>query len=124
MSGDLTPTDALRLMLAAVLFCAGAGLCAAGVIGQARFGDFYARLHAGLLAQGLGAVVFLGGLAVAAPDWRSFVKIVVFAVIVGALAPVTAHLFANAAHTGGLAPGVGDGQAGEAHGSGAQESQS
>jgi len=90
--------------LGGVLIVFGLALMLGGSVGVLRFPDFYTRLHAARVADGAGAVLVLLGLAAMADTFALGVRVVVLAVLVGAIAPTLAHLAANAAHTGGLAP--------------------
>lgn len=89
----------------------GGALCALGLLalvggaaGVLRFPDFYTRLHAARAADGVGAAVFLAGLAVLSGDGGMALRLGLLAVLVIALAPLLAHLGANSAHVGGLSP--------------------
>lgn len=99
-----TFVEAARLS-AAALGC-GVGLLAmlGGVVGILRFPDFYTRLHAYLAALGLGAASTCVGLAFAAGEVRTALKLALLALLVAALAPVLAQILGAAAHAGGLAP--------------------
>ena len=89
----------------------GAGVCfvgfifiAGGVLGLLRFPDFYTRLHGWRAGESVGAVLVCLGLALLARDGAVALRLVMLAVLVGAIGPLTAQLVANAAHVGGLAP--------------------
>jgi multicomponent Na+:H+ antiporter subunit G len=98
------PLGIARLGLAAVLI--GGGICfiAAGALGLVRFPDFYTRVHAVSTADGAGAGLFALGLAAAAPDLATALRLVLLAALALGLARLNAHLLANAAHAAGLAP--------------------
>ena len=96
--------DAVRLGASGLLVIAGLVLMLGGAIGLLRFPDFYTRLHAAGVADALGAVIIIGGLAFAAWDWRVTLKLLLLAALLAALAPLLSQLLANAAHSGGLAP--------------------
>lgn len=91
-------------LIGGVLIVAGLALMAGGALGLLRFPDFYTRLHAVRVIDGLGAVVFLLGLAVVSGDGGVALRLVLLASLVGALGPTMSHLAANAAHAAGLAP--------------------
>jgi multicomponent Na+:H+ antiporter subunit G len=95
---------AIGLGAAAALMAAGAGLIFAAAVGFLRLPDVYARLHAWIAADGAGAGLFLAGLALAAPDPMTALKVIALAALAIALAPTNAHFLAGAAHAGGLAP--------------------
>lgn len=91
-------------LIGGALIVAGLALMAGGVLGLLRFPDFYTRLHAVRVVDGLGAVVFLLGLAVVSGDGGVALRLVLLAALVGALGPTMSQLAANAAHAAGLAP--------------------
>ncbi|MDX2274680.1 MAG: monovalent cation/H(+) antiporter subunit G [Hyphomonadaceae bacterium] len=94
----------VRLGVSALLIAAGAALMLMGVIGRLRFPDLFTRLHAANVSDAHGAAVFVLGLAVAAPNAALFFRLLMLALLIGALAPALLHLIAGAAHSGGLAP--------------------
>lgn len=96
--------DLLRMGAGGLLIALGLAFILGGAIGVLRFPDFYTRLHAARAADGVGAAIFLLGLAVLSGDAGMALRLIVLAVLVAALAPVLTHLGANAAHVGGLAP--------------------
>jgi multicomponent Na+:H+ antiporter subunit G len=96
--------DLVRMVVGGALALAGLVFILGGAIGVLRFPDFYTRLHAARAADGVGAVILLLGLAVVSGDAGVALRLLVLAVLVAALAPILAHLSANAAHVGGLAP--------------------
>lgn len=102
---DMSPVlDAVRGLIGGLLIVAGLAFIAGGALGVLRFPDFFTRLHANSVADGAGAVIFVLGLAVLAPDWGMALRLLLLAALIGALAPTFAHLAANAAHTAGLSP--------------------
>jgi len=96
--------DLLRMGVGAFLTFCGFLFMLGGAIGVLRFPDFYTRLHAARAADGVGAAIFLVGLAVLSGDAGVMLRLLVLGVLIVALAPIMAHLSANAAHVGGLAP--------------------
>ena len=90
--------------LGALLIVIGLGLMAGGALGLLRFPDFYTRLHAVRVADGLGGVVFVLGLALVSGDAGVALRLVLLAALVAALGPTISQLAANAAHAAGLAP--------------------
>ena len=96
--------DFVRMGAGGVLIAIGLAFILGGAIGVLRFPDFYTRLHAARVADGVGAAIFLAGLAVLSGDGGVALRLLVLGVLVVALAPVLGHLSANAAHMGGLAP--------------------
>lgn len=96
--------DLFRVGLGGITLVAALVLMLGGVIGLLRFPDFYTRLHANRVAEGVGAVLFLIGLAILSSDARTSLLLLLLALLVGALGPVLTQLQASAAHGGGLAP--------------------
>jgi len=90
--------------LGAFLIVIGLALMAGGTLGLLRFPDFYTRLHAVRVADGLGAVLFILGLALVSGDGAVALRLVLLAALVAALGPTMSQLAANAAHAAGLAP--------------------
>ena len=79
-------------------------LIAGGSLGLLRFPDLYTRLHAANVADVVGSVIVVLGLAIAAPDWGIAVRLLLLAALLMALGPTLTHLVAQAAHAAGLAP--------------------
>jgi multicomponent Na+:H+ antiporter subunit G len=96
--------DVVLNIVGGILVVAGLTLMAGGTLGLLRFPDFYTRLHAVRVADGLGAVLFLLGLAAASGDAGVAIRLVLLAALIGALGPTISQLAANAAHAAGLAP--------------------
>jgi len=100
-------TEMLRLGLGGVLVALGLVFVLGGAIGVLRFPDIYTRLHGASVANPLGAVVITAGLAIAAPSVDIAVRLILLGMLLAALGPVWSHVFASAAHAGGLAPVTG-----------------
>ncbi len=96
--------DVVRNVIGGLLVLAGLIFIVGGAIGVLRFPDFYTRLHAARTADGVGALIFILGLIVLSGDLGIAFRLLVLGVLIAALAPIIAHLSANAAHVGGLAP--------------------
>lgn len=105
--GEVGAIEMVRLGLGGLMVAAGLVFLVGGAIGVLRFPDLYTRLHGGAVANPLGSVVIVLGLAVAAPSGAVALKLVLLAALLAALGPVWSHLFASAAHAGGLAPVTG-----------------
>ena len=90
--------------LGAFVIVIGLALMAGGTLGLLRFPDFYTRLHAARVADGLGALLFILGLALVSGDGAVALRLVLLAALVSALGPTMSQLAANAAHAAGLAP--------------------
>lgn len=99
--------ELLRGVVGGGVVAVGVMMLLAGALGLLRFPDFYTRLHAARVSDGIGAAIFLVGLAILSGEAALALRLLLMAVLVVVLAPVMAHLSANAAHSGGLAPLVG-----------------
>lgn len=86
------------------LIAAGLMFMAGGALGILRFPDFYTRLHAARTADGVGAIPFLLGVALVSADAGVALRVLLLALLVGAIGPTVSQILANAAHAGGLAP--------------------
>jgi multicomponent Na+:H+ antiporter subunit G len=96
-----------RLALGGALVAIGLVFVLGGAVGLVRFPDIYTRVHGATTANPLGAVIIIVGLAVVAPSLAMAVKLLLLALLLGALGPLWSHVFASAAHAGGLAPVTG-----------------
>lgn len=96
--------EAALSLLGGLVIAVGLALMAGGTLGLLRFPDIYTRVHAVRVADGPGAVIFVLGLAVVSGDAEVALRLVLLAALVAALGPTLAHLTANAAHAGGVAP--------------------
>ncbi len=96
--------QALLSAVGALLIVAGLACMLAGAIGVLRFPDFYTRLHAARVGDGVGAILIVVGLAFVCGDWGMAVRLFSLAALIAALGPTLAHVAANAAHAAGLAP--------------------
>jgi len=90
--------DLVRAGVGGLVAALGLVFIAGGVLGMLRFPDFYTRLHAARVSDGVGAVLVCLGLAIMA------LRLLLLALLIGAIGPLIAQLIANAAHVGGLAP--------------------
>lgn len=95
--------EVLRSGIGIALVGIGMLLSLGGAVSALRFPDLYTRLHA-VLVTAWGAVAIILGVAVASPDLAMAARLVVLALLVGALAPIMTQMLANAAHSGGLTP--------------------
>lgn len=96
--------DFIRVGFGGVVCAVGLVFVLGGSLGLLRFPDLYTRLHAVAVSDATGAVVFVVGLAIMAPDWGMAARLGLLAALLAALAPVLTHVIAAAAHAGGLAP--------------------
>lgn len=99
--------ELVRLGLSGVVVAIGLLLIAGGALGLLRFPDLYTRLHAANVADVVGSVVVVLGLAIAAPDLNIALRLLMLAGLLIALGPTLTHLVAQAAHAAGLAPVAG-----------------
>ncbi|MCL4716152.1 MAG: monovalent cation/H(+) antiporter subunit G [Hyphomonadaceae bacterium] len=95
---------AIRVGFGVIVAVIGLALVLGGALGLLRFPDVFTRLHAASVSDGPGAVIFLVGLAIMAPDWAIAVRVLMLALLIAVLAPLFAHLVAASAHAGGIAP--------------------
>lgn len=89
----------------AALLLGGALLCATGGLGLLRLPDFYTRVHAGGLADTLGAAAILMGLLLLALQDGAFlvaVKLALIALLLHITSPTGAHALVKAAYSRGL----------------------
>jgi multicomponent Na+:H+ antiporter subunit G len=96
--------DVVLSLAGGAVIAVGLALMAGGTLGLLRFPDLYTRLHAVRVADGPGAVIVVLGLAVVSGDGAVALRLVLLASLIAALGPTLAHLTANAAHAGGVAP--------------------
>ena len=96
--------EALRLALSGLVVAVGLLFVAGGALGLLRFPDLYTRLHAANVADVVGTVVVIAGLAIVAPDWDVALRLILLAALMISLGPTLTQLVANAAHAAGLAP--------------------
>lgn len=98
----------IQYPLGGVLCLGGAILCIIGTIGALRFPDFYTRLHATSVTDTGGSSLLLLGMLVLAPSPAVAVKVFAVWALLFLTSPTSAHAVANAAHTAGLEPLIGD----------------
>lgn len=96
--------DLARAVIGGAISLLGVICLLVSAIGMLRFPDFYTRLHAARVGDGVGSALVLAGLGILSGDAVIFVRLLMLAVLIAVMAPALAHLAANAAHTGGLAP--------------------
>ncbi len=101
--------DIARMPLGAFFCFAGALLCLIGTLGVLRFPDFYTRLHAASITDTSGAGLVLLGMALMAPHWLVLVKLFCMLGFLILTSVSGTHALANAAHTAGLQPKIGQG---------------
>ena len=94
----------VRLAVASAIMLTGFGVVLLGVTGLLRFPDLFTRAHVISTMSGLGGVLLLLGLAIAAWTPAMAVRLLLLGVLLGAAAPAIAHFTAGGAHAAGLAP--------------------
>lgn len=99
--------EMVRLGLGGALIAVGIVLLIGGAVAILRFPDIYTRLHGAAVANPLGALLVIAGLVVAAPSADIAVRLILLGALLAALGPLWSHVFASAAHAGGLAPVTG-----------------
>ena len=87
--------DLVRLGLSGLVVAVGLVLIAGGALGLLRFPDLYTRLHASNVADVVGSVVVVIGLAIAAPDWGIAIRLLLLAALLMSLGPTLSHLVAQ-----------------------------
>lgn len=96
--------EVVRVGLGGLLAIVGLVFVLGGSLGLLRFPDFYTRLHAVRVSDGVGAVLICLGLAVLAREGDVALRLVLLAALIAVAGPLIGQLAANAAHVGGLAP--------------------
>jgi len=96
--------ELVRLGLSGIVVAIGLLVIAGGALGLLRFPDLYTRLHAANVADVVGSVIVVIGLAIAAPDWGIAVRLLLLAGLLIAVGPTLTHLVAQSAHAAGLSP--------------------
>lgn len=97
----------LRPFIGGALCLLGGILSVIGAIGVLRFPDFYTRLHAASVTDTGAVLTLLLGMALLAPTWAIFIKLVAVGIFLCLTAPTSSHAIANAAHTAGVEPIIG-----------------
>lgn len=85
----------VRTVIGAALILAGVAVALVAVLGLFRFRDVLERLNAGALADTLGVLLALAGLAVLCGWTAHTAKLVLVLAILWATNPVSAHLIAR-----------------------------
>ena len=98
----------LRPWIGGALCLLGGGLAIVGAIGMLRFPDFYTRLHAASITDTGAVLTLLFGMMLLSPDWLVVVKLLAIAIFMFLTGPTASHAIANAAHTAGLQPYIGE----------------
>ncbi len=96
-----------RLSVSALIVGVGVLFLLGSAIGVLRFPDLYTRLHAAAVADPLGAALVAFGLALAESRTEISLRLVLLALLIGAVGPIWSYVFGNAAHAGGLTPMTG-----------------
>lgn len=92
-------------IVSGILLVAGALLAVIASAGLQRFDDVFARMHAATKPATLGLALVVVGAALAIPDPRSDVKLLLVLLLQFTTAPVGAHLVGRAAYRAGIPMG-------------------
>ena len=79
-----------------ILIIIGLGFIASGIIGLFRFQDFYTKIHAASVAECCGIPFCLIGLCFLQTNFSSIVKLIITALLILLLNPVSTHALARA----------------------------
>ena len=91
-------------VVAAVLILGGVGFLALGVIGTARFPDYYSRTHAVAKAETLGMLLVFGGLLVTLRGGAGTAQLALIALFSFLVNPTATHALARVARRRGVKP--------------------
>jgi multicomponent Na+:H+ antiporter subunit G len=94
--------ELVRMTLCWFLLLSGATFCVIGGVGLLRMPDFYARTHAGSVADTLGAGLILLGLAIYAGPTLVTVKLFFILAFLWITGPIATHALVKAAYARGL----------------------
>jgi multicomponent Na+:H+ antiporter subunit G len=86
------------MLLGAIISLAGSVFLLLSAVGLLRMPDAYNRMQAGTKATTLGAILFLGGLLIANPQFLSIPKITGLILFILITNPVAGHVLIRAAH--------------------------
>ncbi len=90
-----------------VLLVAGSIFCMIGGLGLIRLPDVYARMHAAVITDTLGAGMILAGLMVQGGFSQVTVKLILILIFLLFTSPTSTYALANAAYHRGLEPLLG-----------------
>jgi multicomponent Na+:H+ antiporter subunit G len=98
----------VKPVLGAALCFTGGVLALIGTIGVLRFPDFYTRLHAASVTDTSALTIAIIGMALMAPSWLIVFKLAAIWAFFFLTGPTSSHALANAAHTAGVEPLIGE----------------
>ena len=79
-----------------IFIIVGIGFIASGILGLFRFRDFYTKLHAAGVIECCGTPFCLVGLSFLQRDFSSAFKLIIIALLILLLSPVSTHALARA----------------------------
>lgn len=91
-------------ILSWVLIVAGGAFTIIGAVGQLRFPDFWARLHAASVSDSAGVILMIAGMCLQSGPTLITVKLVVIGIFLFVTGATSTHATASAALVSGLKP--------------------
>ena len=92
-------------MLSWVLLAAGGAFVFIGGLGALRLPDFYSRMHAASLTDGMGTILILLGIVLQAGWSLAAIKLLAILAFLLLTGPTASYALANAAVLSGVEPG-------------------
>ena len=92
-------------MLSWVLLAAGGAFVFIGGLGALRLPDFYSRMHAASLTDGMGTILILLGIVLQAGWSLAAIKLLAILAFLLLTGPTASYALANAALLSGVEPG-------------------
>lgn len=87
-----------------ILIITGGSFSIIGAVGQLRFPDFWARLHAASVSDSAGVILIIAGMVLQAGPTLLTVKLIAIGVFLFITGATATHAVANAALVSGLKP--------------------
>jgi multicomponent Na+:H+ antiporter subunit G len=87
-----------------LLILSGGAFCIIGAVGQLRFPDFWARLHAASVSDSAGMVLLIAGMCLQSEISLITVKLVIIGLFLFVTGATSTHAVASAALVSGLKP--------------------
>jgi multicomponent Na+:H+ antiporter subunit G len=91
-------------ILSWVLIVTGGAFTIIGAVGQLRFPDFWARLHAASVSDSAGVILLIAGMCLQSGPTLITVKLVVIGIFLFVTGATSTHATASAALVSGLKP--------------------
>ncbi len=92
-------------VLSWILLAAGGAFVFVGGLGALRLPDFYTRMHAASLTDGMGTILILVGIMLQAGWSLAAIKLIAILVCLLLTSPTASYALANAALLSGVEPG-------------------